>query len=36
MVGDRDLQIYQEKYSQTWRDTRPLVKEIWATAAGWA
>ena len=33
MVGDRDLQIYQEKYSVSWPDTRPLVKEIWATAA---
>ncbi len=32
MVGDRDLQIYQEKNSMWWRDTRPLVKEIWATA----
>lgn len=33
MIGDRDLQIYQEKWSVSWRDTRPLVKEIWATAA---
>jgi glutaminyl-peptide cyclotransferase len=33
MVGDADLQIYQEQYSVSWRDTRPLVKEIWATAA---
>jgi glutaminyl-peptide cyclotransferase len=33
MVGDRDLQIYQEQHSVAWRDTRPLVKEIWATAA---
>jgi Zn-dependent M28 family amino/carboxypeptidase len=33
MVGDRDLQIYQEQFSVTWRDTRPLVKEIWSTAA---
>jgi hypothetical protein len=33
MVGDADLQIYQEQHSVTWRDTRPLVKEIWATAA---
>ena len=32
MVGDADLQIYQEQHSVTWRDTRPLVKEIWATA----
>ena len=33
MVGDENLQIYQEQHSVTWRDTRPLVKEIWATAA---
>jgi len=33
MVGDAHLQVYQEKYSATWRDTRPLVKAIWATAA---
>ena len=32
MVGDADLQIYQEQFSTSWRDTRPLVKEIWATA----
>lgn len=33
MIGDADLQIYQERNSVRWRDTRPLVKEIWATAA---
>jgi len=33
MVGDADLQIYQERQSVAWRDTRPLVNEIWATAA---
>ncbi len=33
MVGDESLQLYQERNSVTWRDTRPLVKEIWATAA---
>jgi len=32
MIGDADLQIYQERNSLFWRDTRPLVKEIWATA----
>ena len=32
MIGDADLQIYQEKNSATWTDTRPLVDEIWATA----
>jgi hypothetical protein len=33
LVGDANLEIYQEQFSVTWRDTRPLVKEIWATAA---
>ena len=33
MVGDANLKIYQEKTCTAWRDTRPLVKEIWATAA---
>jgi hypothetical protein len=33
MIGDKDLQIPQERYSIGWRDTRPLVKDIWATAA---
>jgi len=33
MVGERDLQIYQEQNSGAWRDSRPLVKEIWDTAA---
>jgi glutaminyl-peptide cyclotransferase len=32
MIGDADLQIYQERHSLYWRDTRPLVKEVWATA----
>ena len=32
MVGDADLQIYQERYSMSWDDTRPLVEDIWATA----
>ena len=32
MVGDRELQIYKEKNSWKWRDTRPLVDDIWATA----
>jgi Peptidase family M28 len=32
MIGDADLQIYQEQQSVAWRDTRPLVNEIWATA----
>jgi hypothetical protein len=33
MVGDADLQIYQERNSTWWKDTRPLVEQIWATAA---
>jgi hypothetical protein len=32
MVGDADLQIFQERHSMGWDDTRPLVMEIWATA----
>ena len=32
MIGDRDLQLYQERYSIGWSDTRPLVEDIWATA----
>jgi hypothetical protein len=33
MVGDADLQIHQERHSVRWKDTRPLVQQIWATAA---
>ena len=33
MIGDADLQIYQERYSMGWEDTRPLVEQLWATAA---
>jgi hypothetical protein len=32
MVGDADLDIYRERYCMTWRDTRPLVIDIWKTA----
>ena len=32
MVADAQLTIYQEEYSATWRNTRPLVKEIWGAA----
>lgn len=32
MVGDVNLSIYQESHSVAWRDTRPIVREIWATA----
>jgi len=33
MVGDANLQLYQERNSIGWRDTRPMVNEIWATAS---
>jgi glutaminyl-peptide cyclotransferase len=33
MVGDADLQIGQEGNSLWWKDTRPLVEQIWAVAA---
>lgn len=33
MVADADLQIYQERNSLDWPDTRPLVRSIWETAA---
>jgi hypothetical protein len=33
MVADSDLTVYQERHSMSWPDTRPLVKDIWATAA---
>ncbi len=32
MVGDADLQIYQEIHSMRWRDTRPIVVDLWKTA----
>ena len=32
MVGDGDLQIYPDRYSMSWVDTEPLVKQIWDTA----
>jgi hypothetical protein len=32
MVGDADLQLYQEKNSMFWPDTRPLVLDILKTA----
>lgn len=33
MVGDADLQVFQERHSTQWKDTKPLVDELWATAA---
>ena len=32
MVGDADLQIYPDRNSMSWDDTRPLVESIWGTA----
>lgn len=32
MVGDADLQIFQERYSLSIRQVRPLVRSIWETA----
>jgi len=32
MVGDADLQLFKERNSATWPETRPLVDQIWATA----
>jgi hypothetical protein len=32
MIGDKDLQIYQERNSAWWKDTKPLVDHIWAVA----
>ncbi|MGA2062213.1 MAG: M28 family peptidase [Thermoguttaceae bacterium] len=33
MISDKDLQIYEERNSLGWKDTRPLVEAVWATAA---
>ncbi|MFA8018192.1 M28 family peptidase [Bremerella cremea] len=32
MVGDKELQIYQERNSVGWKDTRPLVMDVWRVA----
>lgn len=32
MIGDKQLRIPQERNSISWRDTRPLVKNIWKIA----
>jgi hypothetical protein len=32
MIGDADLRILQERTSYSWRDSRPLIEDIWATA----
>ncbi len=33
MIADADLEIAYEAHSWQWRDTRPLVKQLWKTAA---
>jgi glutaminyl-peptide cyclotransferase len=33
MVGDKELQIFQEKNSYYKKDVAPIVRDIWATAA---
>lgn len=32
MVGDAQLQLYQERNSLSWPDSRPIVEDVWATA----
>jgi hypothetical protein len=32
MVGDKHLELYQERNSMAWPDTRPLVEDLWRTA----
>jgi hypothetical protein len=32
MIGDADLQIYPDRHSLSWEDSRPLVEAIWGTA----
>jgi hypothetical protein len=32
MVGDKHLQLYQEKYSMSWADSRPIVLDVWRVA----
>jgi hypothetical protein len=32
MISAKDLQIYQERNGMSWRDTQPLVREIWKVA----
>ena len=32
MIGDANLQIYQDRFSSGWKDTKPLVTSIWDTA----
>ena len=32
MIADADLQIYPDRQSMSWPDSRPLVEAIWGTA----
>ena len=32
MVGDAQLQLFQERFSMSWPETQPLVLDIWDTA----
>jgi hypothetical protein len=32
MVGDKHLELYQERHGMRWRDTRPMVEQIWRVA----
>jgi glutaminyl-peptide cyclotransferase len=32
MMSDKDLQIYQERNSLGWKDSRPIVEALWSTA----
>ena len=33
MVGDAKLSVFQEQHSVGWKESRPIVQEIWDTAA---
>jgi glutaminyl-peptide cyclotransferase len=33
MIADADLQLFEERHGVEWKDTRPLVNQIWQTAA---
>jgi hypothetical protein len=32
MVADADLQVYPDRHTMSWDDSRPLVEAIWGTA----
>ena len=33
MIGDKNLEIFQERNSMSWQETAPLVVDLWKTAA---